>query len=115
MLFQTPSLEQPELAVLDQLDALKKSLRWSLHEPKRWSGSLRRMQKARNIQGSNSIEGFDAALDDAAAVDMGEEPLDANTETRLALEGYSNAMTFVLQLSEEDSEFRYDTQLLKSL
>ena len=115
MLFTAPVLDDAEVAVLGQLDALKKSLRYSLHEPRRWDGSLRRLSFARNIQGSNSIEGYDAALDDAAAVAVGEEPLDTTTETRLALEGYRNAMTYVLQLSEEADDFRYSTQLLKSL
>jgi Fic family protein len=69
---------------------------------------------ARAIQGSNSIEGFDAALDDAAAVAMGQEPLDANEETRLALAGYRDAMTFVMQLAA-DPEFHHSTHLLKSL
>jgi hypothetical protein len=58
----------------------------------------RRARAARAIQGSNSIEGFDAALDDAAAVAIGEAPLDASEETRLALAGYRDAMTYVLQL-----------------
>lgn len=115
MLFRAPTLGEPELAVLQQLDELKRSLRYSLHEPKRWDGSLRRLSFARNIQGSNSIEGFDAALDDAAAIAVGEEPLDTTTEARLALEGYRTAMTYVLQLSEEAEDFRYSTQLMKSL
>jgi hypothetical protein len=63
-----------------------------------------------------SIEGFDAKLDDAAAVAVGEEPLDASQETRLALEGYRRAMTYVLQLAaEEDSDFPFSSQLIKSL
>src|SRR3954467_4311618 len=115
MLFQAPALDAEELAVLRQLEDLKKSLRYSLHEPKRWNGSLRRLSFARNIQGSNSIEGFDAALDDAAAIAVGEEPIDTTTEARLAPEGYRTAMTYVLQLSEETEDFRYSTQLLKSL
>jgi Fic family protein len=45
---------------------------------------------------------------------MGEEPLEANDETRLALAGYRDAMTFVLQLAA-DPEFSYSTQLLKGL
>ena len=69
---------------------------------------------ARAIQGSNSIEGYDAPLDDAAAVDLGEEPLDADEETRLALKGYRDAMTYVLQLAG-DPAFEYSEQLLKSL
>jgi Fic family protein len=72
------------------------------------------MAFARNIQGSNSIEGFDAALDDAAAVAAGEEPMDATTETRLALEGYRNAMTYVLQLAQEPP-VTVSTDLIKSL
>lgn len=114
MLFAPPVLGEPELRVLDQLDSLRRDLRPHLSEPRRWGGSLRRLSFARAIQGSNSIEGYDAALDDAAAVALGEEPLDATTETRLALEGYRNAMTYVRQLAD-DPDFAYDTQLLKSL
>jgi Fic family protein len=66
------------------------------------------------LRGSNSIEGFDAELDDAAAIAAGEAPIDATEETRLALEGYRDAMTYVLQLSTEP-DFVYGTQLLKSL
>ena len=50
------------------------------------------MAFARNIQGSNGIEGCVATLDDAAAVPMREEPLDASCETQLPLEGYRSAM-----------------------
>lgn len=114
MLFEPSPLDGPELHVVQQIDTLKEKLRWQLHEPRRWVGSLRRLSFARNIQGSNSIEGYEAALDDAAAVAMGEEPIDASTETRLALEGYRDAMTYVLQLAS-DSDFDYTEQLIKSL
>src|SRR5437764_278498 len=97
-LFRTPELGESELRVLGQVEEMKQRLRSQLHEPRRWYGSLRRMTMARAIQGSNSIEGFTAELDDAAAVELGEAPLDANDETRLALEGYRNAMTYVPQL-----------------
>jgi Fic family protein len=114
MLFATPKLDTNETRVLAEIDDLKRRLSLYLHAPRRWIGSLRRLSFARAIQGSNSIEGFDAALDDAAAVAMGEEPLDADEETRLALVGYRDAMTFVLQLAD-DNEFNYSAQLLKSL
>ena len=48
-----------------------------------------------------------------AAAD-GEEPLDADTETTLALWGYREAMTYVLQLANEP-DFDWSDQLLKSL
>jgi Fic family protein len=115
MLFETPELGDRELEVISEVDELKQKLRRQIvQEPRRWFGSLRRVSMARAIQGSNSIEGYDAPLDDAAAVDLGEAPLDADQETRLALKGYRDAMTYVLQLAGEP-DFAYSDQLLKSL
>ena len=114
MLFHFESPDDREREVLERIDGLKEKLKWQLHEPRRWVGSLRRLSFARAIQGSNSIEGFDAKLDDAAAVAMGEEPLDADTKTQLALEGYRDAMTYVLQLATE-TDFEYSVQVVKSL
>lgn len=114
MIFVAPDLTEAELGVLERIEELKSRLRHQLHEPRRWAGSLRRLSLARAIQGSNSIEGYDAALDDAVDVAAGEEPLEVNQETRLALRGYRDAMTYVLQLAEED-HFVYSDQLLKAL
>ena len=113
-LLRAPTLDDREREVLDEIAALKTSLRFQLYEPRRWSGALRRMAFARNIQGSNSIEGFVATLDDAAAVAVGEEPLDATRETQRALEGYRSAMTYVLQLAE-DRPIEVSEALVKSL
>lgn len=116
MLHATPAIDGAEGKVIDAIDDLKDKLRLNLHEPRRWIGSLRRLAFARAIQGSNSIEGYAAALDDAAAVAVGEEPLDANEKTRFALRGYRDAMTYVLQLATDtDNDFTYSTQLLKGL
>jgi Fic family protein len=114
MLFDPPDLDDHEREVLSEIERLKTSLRFQLHEPRRWSGSLRRLSFARNIRGSNSIEGYDATLDDAAAVALGEEPLDADAETHLALEGYRHAMTYVLQLAQ-DPLVEVSEHLIKSL
>ncbi len=114
MLFETPQLGDRELEVLAMIDDLAEKLRIRLHEPNRWAGSLRRAQFARAVQGSNSIEGYDAEVDDAAAIELGEEPLDADEETRLAIKGYCDAMTYVLQLHSEP-DFHYGEQLLRSL
>jgi Fic family protein len=109
-----PELVEQELQVVNEIDDLKTRLRFQLHEPRRRLGSLRRLSFARVIQSSNSIEGYEAELDDAAAVAVGEEPLDSNEETRLALKGYRDAMTYVLQLADE-TDFSYTPQLIKSL
>lgn len=114
MLFKTPALSKKEMKVVSEIEALRRRLRHQLHEPRRWMGSLRRLSLARAIQGSNSIEGYNAPLDDVAAAAAGEEPLDADLETKLALWGYREAMTYVLQLAGEET-FEYSDQLLKSL
>jgi len=114
MLFTSPEPDDRELEVLADVEDLKQRLRHQLHEPHRWYGSLRRLSEARQIQGSNTIEGYDASLDDAAAIAAGEEPLDADEETRRALSGYHEAMTYVLQLAA-DEDFAYSAQLVKSL
>lgn len=114
MLFETPKLDEREREVLARVEELKTALRFQLTEPRRWAGSLRRVSLARAIQGSNSIEGYEAGLDDAVDVAAGEEPLEVDEETRLALTGYREAMTYVLQLAE-DEDFQYSDQLLKSL
>ncbi|WP_300007722.1 Fic family protein [Pseudonocardia sp.] len=114
MIYEVPALEEPELRVLASIQDLRVKLRHQMHEPRRWAGSLRRVSLARAIQGSNSIEGYQAGLDDAVDVAAGEEPLDAPEETRLALRGYREAMTYVLQLAGED-DFAYSSRLIKSL
>jgi len=115
MIFTAPELGEAELRVLGLIEDVKARLRLQLHEPRRWVGSLRRVSLARAIQGSNSIEGYEAGLDDAVDVAAGEEPLDADAETSLALRGYRDAMTYVLQIAEEEEDFFYSSQLLKSL
>ena len=114
VLFQTPELGASELAVLDDLAQLRENMRIYLHEPRRWQGPLRRQAFARAVQGSNTIEGYRLDLDDAAAVALGEAPLENDEETRLAYKGYGDAMTYVLQLADE-SDFDYSRQLVKSL
>ena len=114
MMFNAPELDGAELRVLATIQDMRSRLRHQLHEPRRWVGSLRRVSLARAIQGSNSIEGYDAGLDDAVDIAAGEEPLEGSEETRLALRGYREAMTYVLQLAD-DEDFGYDAQLLKSL
>lgn len=114
MLHASPALDGREIEVLDEIDALMVSAATYLREPRRWTGSLRRDAFARVVQGSNTIEGYDVALDDAVAIDLGEEPFDAVGSTRDAVAGYRDAMTYVLQLAT-DADFAYNETLLKSL
>ncbi len=113
-IFTTPEPEDNDLLVIDEIERLRNELsQYVRHKPRRWAGHLRRMSLARAVRGSNWIEGYRASLDDVLDAIEGEEPLDANEETRLALTGYRDAMTYVLQLAE--AETTVDQSLLKSL
>jgi Fic family protein len=114
MIFRVPDLRDDELEVLALLADQREQLRDRVAEPRRWTGSLRRMAFARAVQGSNSIEGYNASLDDVVAAVEGEPTLDANQETQFALGGYRDAMTYVLQLARS-GEPKVDEGLVKSL
>ncbi|HEV2756224.1 MAG TPA: Fic family protein [Actinomycetota bacterium] len=114
MIFKAPAVDADERRVIHEIEELRAQLRLWAADRRRWTGVLRRMSFARQIQASNSIEGYNSTLDDAVAIVEGEEPLDANEETRSALEGYRQAMTYVLQLAD-DPHFEYSTHLLKGL
>ncbi len=113
MIYETPRLDERDLAVLAGLDRMRDDLRFYVHEPRRWLGTLRRATFARAVQGSNSIEGYNASVEDVVAVIEDEEPLAADDETRHAIAGYRDAMTYVLQLAAAPPQL--DASLLRSL
>lgn len=112
--YRAPRLVRDELGVLALIEGLRSELRHRVHEPRRWSGGLRRIAEGRAVQGSNNIEGYNATLDDIFALRDGDEPMDINAETRLALEGYQEAMTYILQAGQ-DPHLRVDEGLLRAL
>lgn len=115
MIYQTPALDEHDAAVLELIATQKERLKiYSDHAPRRWYGSLRRSAFARAIQGSNSIEGYNASLDDALAIVEDEPILDERTETARAIKGYRDALTYICQ-SAQDSYFEFSRQFLKSL
>ena len=114
MIFGIPTLRDDEQEVLALLTEQREDLRDRVAEPRRWTGTLRRMAFARAVQGSNSIEGYNASLDDVVAAVAGEPTLGADEETQLALAGYRDAMTYVLQIADDET-LDLDEGLLKSL
>jgi Fic family protein len=115
VIYATPALTDADRVVLEQIEDLRKKLRFFLHEPRRWYGSLRRATLARAVQGSNSIEGYHASVEDVVAVMEGDEPLHADAETRRAIEGYRDAMTYVLRLGASPPMPPLDESLVKAL
>ena len=114
MIFETPELREDEQEVLALLAQRRDDLRDRVAEPRRWNGNLRRMSFARAVQGSNSIEGYNASLDDVIAAVEGEPTMDADEETQHALAGYRDAMTYVLQIAEDEA-LEIEEGLIKSL
>lgn len=116
MLFSAPSLGDSERNVLERIEELRKALRYATAERRRWTGLLRRVLFARNIRGSNSIEGYEVSFDDALSIALmeDEDSLDAEQETKAAVIGYRNAMTYILQIAD-DPHFSYSEGLIKSL
>jgi hypothetical protein len=114
MIFQTPPMSFEEDAALHKIDELRRQLRFQVAQPRRWVGHVRRVLGARAIQGSNSIEGYDVSVEDALAAIGGEQPTDARIEDWNAVSGYRRAMTYVLQLAQ-DEHFHYSPQVIRSL
>jgi Fic family protein len=114
-IFQTPGIGPEETAALERINALRRELRTYVAEPRRWSGSVRRVLAAKAIQGSNSIEGYKVSDEDAIAVVEGAvEPTSSEREDWQANQSYNRALTYVLQLAK-DPHFDFSATLLRSL
>lgn len=115
MIFAIPTLHAADHAVLALINEQRELLRFQVSQsPNRWQGFLRRNTFARALQGSNSIEGYNANLAEAVAIVDDERPETLEEETSKALVGYRNAMTYVLQI-HDDPHTITDGQLIRSL
>lgn len=88
MLFAPPALDRSEMSILEEINRIRKEVRHVTGRPRRWSGMLRSMMLAGAIRGSNSIEGYNASVEDALAALQGVEPFEAGGETWNALTSY---------------------------
>jgi Fic family protein len=113
MIFKTPTPNAREMEVIAQIDKIGTSLQSTLQTPQRWTGLLRRNMVARAIQGSNTVEGYNVTFEEAVAV-VEDEEIDQDEETRLALEGYRRALTYVLRLSD-DKYYTFNEEIVRSL
>jgi Fic family protein len=115
MIFSLPVLESLDSDVLGLIHEQRKKLRHHVNQsPKRWIGFLRRNTFARALQGSNSIEGYNATLAEAVAIVDEERPETLEEETIRALEGYRLAMTYIMR-AYEDPHTQINPQFIRSL
>ncbi|MBM4439713.1 MAG: Fic family protein [Candidatus Rokubacteria bacterium] len=114
MLFTTPILDAKELSVINEIETLRRDLRFMLAEPRRWTKSLARMIVAKAVLGSSSIEGYHISQDDAVAALEKEEPLEAEHDNYIANRNYAEAMTYILGLAD-DPHFEFHEGFIRSL
>ena len=114
MIYTSPPLAGEDREVLAQVHEMRRQLANVLRAPRRWQGGLRRTMLARAIRGSNSIEGYVVAEDDAAAALDGDKPLSADEQTWAEIRGYRQALGYVLQMAG-DPHFMIDTSALRSM
>ena len=113
-IYPSPPLTAEDLTVLGAIHDMRRELAAVLRAPRRWEGGLRRTMLARAIRGSNSIEGYLVAEDDAAAALDDEPPLGADERTFAEILGYRHALGYVLQMAS-DRQFSFDTSVIRSM
>ena len=98
MLYTYRSLDDDEKRVEEATARLRDDLRrYVAIEPRRWTGLLARMTRARALAASNSVEGIIVSDDDAIAAIDREDPAGTDRDTWRAVIGYREAMDYILQ------------------
>ncbi len=112
MLFTYRSLDSEEKRVLDRIAQMRHDLRYLVvQQPRRWTGLLARITRARALRASNSIEGINVSQEDAIAAVDGEDPREADRPTWRAVIGYQNAMEYILQRTGNEG-FRFSQDVI---
>lgn len=112
MLFQYKKLSFSDRRVLDRISEMRHELRFFVaQEPRRWSGLLARITRAKALRASNSIEDIHVTAEDALAVVDNEAVEDADRSTWQSVRGYHEAMNYILQRCR-DPQFRFSIDVI---
>lgn len=115
MIHDYPKLEPQDEDVLGLIREQRKVLKYQVGQaPLRWRGFLRKNTIARALQGSNSIEGINANLQEAVEIVHEERPETMEEETLRALQGYRAAMTYIIRV-HDDPHTEINAQFIRSL
>lgn len=102
------------LELCDELDMWKTRLDYRGPLPRRWAGRLRRDLEAEAIAASTSMEGVPVTVEEVQRILAEEAPPEVRTEDRELVEGYREAMSFVLRRADDEG-FRWNREIVVGL
>lgn len=105
---------EPLRPLTQELDAWRQRLDYKGVLPRAWAGQLRRELEAEAIAASTSMEGVPVTVDEVRRILAGEPQPEVASEDRQLVEGYREAMEFVLRRAD-DNAFRWNRELLIAL
>ncbi|SNT33058.1 Fic family protein [Asanoa hainanensis] len=117
MLHATPALDHDDERVLAEIDAFYDAFVRSTGGARagQWVGGVRKWLFANAIRGSNTIEGYTVSSSTATAiVDHVAVPADVPEDSREAVRGYRDALTWVT-LTADMEAFAYSEAVLSAL
>lgn len=97
-----------------EVDAWKRLLDYRGPLPRAWAGRLRRDLEVEAVAASTRMEGVNVTLEEVRRILAGEAPPEVEPEDRSLVEGYRNAMSFVLRQAD-DPAFSWDRGLVAGL
>lgn len=109
-----PFKKKPVRDLCAELDAWRRRLDYRGVVPRRWAGRLRRELEAEAIAASTSMEGVAVTVDEVRRILAGDQPPEVEPEDRELVEGYRQAMSYVLRRAD-DPAFRWGRELVIGL
>lgn len=98
-------------ANLGRISELKDALDTRGVLPRRWAGRLRRELESASVAASTSMEGVPVTVDEVRRILAGDRPPAVSEENAQLVQGYRDAMSFVLRRAD-DASFTWQTELI---
>jgi Fic family protein len=96
---------------VERLEQLRVTLDHQGPLPRRWHGRLRRDLEAEAVAASTSMEGVPVTVEEVRRILAGDRPASVSSEDTAFVEGYRDAMNYVLRRAD-DSGFEWQTELI---
>lgn len=104
----------PITHLCEELDQWRLRIDYRGPLPRRWAGRLRKDLEAEAVAASTRMEGVPVTVDEVRRILAGDSPPEVRQEDRELVEGYREAMSFVLRRADDPS-FRWTRELVVAL